>query len=385
MDMKKILQALDSTAKKPVHDSNDMKKFMSIVTEGTNRQTVAEQMIVQEYTKPEPKKQGNGVIKHYFNEVLKESEEKVLEKKARARLAAERVLARMEESKNEPPKPRNFVAKNAKTAGAGAHKDKKKAAKQGDVKHKGKELAEVSLGDYRKKASMDQALAKIDANFSRDPAKQAKAHHTIAKREKGLGRAKDRSDRELAAMASRRKSEHEDNLRKKYSGVDIDAEIVRLQPAIKNAYNDYQYGASNTWSQGKDEYDHLMSKVRELKQAKELLSGVDEGVMDDLFGPSSNPQIDQLKAMLADPKYASNPQWKAQLEKRLKKAQDRQDILGTMAADKSGNPIKVLPPDQYKGTLDEGDEDPCWADYKMVGTKKKGGKTVPNCVPKKKG
>jgi hypothetical protein len=39
-----------------------------------------------------------------------------------------------------PPKPRNFVAKNAKMGGAGQHKDKKKAEKQGDVKHK-KELA----------------------------------------------------------------------------------------------------------------------------------------------------------------------------------------------------------------------------------------------------
>ena len=38
-------------------------------------------------------------------------------------------------------KPRNFVAKNAKatTSGAGTHKDKKRAEKQGDVKHK-KEL-----------------------------------------------------------------------------------------------------------------------------------------------------------------------------------------------------------------------------------------------------
>ena len=27
-------------------------------------------------------------------------------------------------------------------------------------------------------------------------------------------------------------------------------------------------------------------------------------------------------------------------------------------------------------------KDPCWKDYKMVGTKKKGKKTVPNCVPK---
>ena len=29
------------------------------------------------------------------------------------------------------------------------------------------------------------------------------------------------------------------------------------------------------------------------------------------------------------------------------------------------------------------DNDPCWDNYKQVGTKKKGGKTVPNCVPKK--
>lgn len=39
-------------------------------------------------------------------------------------------------------KPRNFVAKNQKTAGAGVHKDKKRAEKQGDVKHKSKQFAE---------------------------------------------------------------------------------------------------------------------------------------------------------------------------------------------------------------------------------------------------
>jgi hypothetical protein len=44
----------------------------------------------------------------------------------------------IEESKQskEPSKPRNFVAKNAINTGAGAHKDKKKAEKQGDIKHK---------------------------------------------------------------------------------------------------------------------------------------------------------------------------------------------------------------------------------------------------------
>lgn len=44
----------------------------------------------------------------------------------------------------EAPKPPNFVAKHAKSSGAGKHKDKKKAAKQGDVKHKGKVMAEGS-------------------------------------------------------------------------------------------------------------------------------------------------------------------------------------------------------------------------------------------------
>ena len=49
-------------------------------------------------------------------------------------------LSESKTQKQEAPKPRNFVAKNATTSGAGAHKDKKKAEKQGDVKHKGKML-----------------------------------------------------------------------------------------------------------------------------------------------------------------------------------------------------------------------------------------------------
>jgi hypothetical protein len=51
-----------------------------------------------------------------------------------------------EEQAAVPPKPRNFVAKNAKMGGAGQHKDKKKAEKQGDFKHKQK----TSWSDYTK-------------------------------------------------------------------------------------------------------------------------------------------------------------------------------------------------------------------------------------------
>ena len=44
-------------------------------------------------------------------------------------------------------KPRNFVAKNQKTAGAGAHKDKKRAEKQGDTKHK-KDFTKMDEAGY---------------------------------------------------------------------------------------------------------------------------------------------------------------------------------------------------------------------------------------------
>ena len=60
------------------------------------------------------------------------------------------------QEKKETPKPRNFVAKNAKMGGAGQHKDKKKAEKQGDVKHK-KPLAESSYAE-------DLAKQVFDAN-----------------------------------------------------------------------------------------------------------------------------------------------------------------------------------------------------------------------------
>lgn len=60
-------------------------------------------------------------------------------------MRAKEILNESKTQKQEAPKPRNFVAKNAIQSGAGAHKDKKKAVKQGDVKHKGKmmDLAEM--------------------------------------------------------------------------------------------------------------------------------------------------------------------------------------------------------------------------------------------------
>jgi hypothetical protein len=62
----------------------------------------------------------------------------------------------------EPSKPRNFVAKNAKMGGAGAHKDKKKAAKQGDVKHKKNAMSEaISTGN----PEADKKIAELEEHL----------------------------------------------------------------------------------------------------------------------------------------------------------------------------------------------------------------------------
>jgi hypothetical protein len=74
-------------------------------------------------------------------------------------MKAKDFIAEAKEIKTE--KPRNFVAKNAKMGGAGAHKDKKKAAKQGDVKHKSKELAEADGNKIQQIEAMISQLEQL--------------------------------------------------------------------------------------------------------------------------------------------------------------------------------------------------------------------------------
>ncbi len=270
-------------------------------------------------------------------------------------------------------KPRNFVAKNAKMGGAGAHKDKKKAAKQGDVKHKNKQLdvaedlppagygdyskgatnpdgtasaqrqadrefdrreyerkekerkekerknnslaedhevsmasnelksihanarkllalvqhygeqgdleawqqskitkaadylnsvlqsiggehnalGEVSLGDYRKKAGMQKALAGMGAMFAPDPEQRAKELATFKKRERGLDRVKARDERD-------RKSEQDRQL----------ADLVARLPELKAEYEEmrakYKALGGSDW-QYADREQNLSDREREAR------------------------------------------------------------------------------------------------------------------------
>jgi len=115
MDMKKILQALDGAATKPVVDSNDMKKFVSIVREGRgplNRPTVAETLTMQHYTTPKKtitapvlnvaKGAQPSMIGKYFKAVEQELKEAAERPNERAQQLAKRIITGMNEGLKDP-------------------------------------------------------------------------------------------------------------------------------------------------------------------------------------------------------------------------------------------------------------------------------------------
>jgi len=155
MDIKKILSIVDGPGKQSLTESKNM----------------AKDMVMQHYSTPTV----NAVTKYrsnineYFKAVDTEMQSVLEESKEQKKVAVKnivnRVLTRLDESKTEKdsPKPRNFVAKNAKMGGAGQHKDKKKAEKQGDVKHKQKQFAEgVAEGRFGGDAYARDYASSID-------------------------------------------------------------------------------------------------------------------------------------------------------------------------------------------------------------------------------
>ena len=116
MDMKKILQALDSTASKPVEGSDSMKKFLSVVTEGANphKVTLPVQMAMQHYAEPkvqqpkpikEVKKSAmSNMLYQYYTTAEKQIAEETTAKKEviseQARRIADRILNKRKEEQH---------------------------------------------------------------------------------------------------------------------------------------------------------------------------------------------------------------------------------------------------------------------------------------------
>jgi hypothetical protein len=82
MDMHKILQVIDRVESTPVIGKQDMKKFMSVVTESNNRLSMAEQMAMQHYaTHVSVATPANSVLKTYFKEAEEEINQRQIDKR----------------------------------------------------------------------------------------------------------------------------------------------------------------------------------------------------------------------------------------------------------------------------------------------------------------
>ena len=216
MDMKKLLSIVDN--------SGTNKK--SVITEGKN---MAKDMVMNHYSKPQQtapkfKSNINEYLKIVNNEMLSSLQEQQEQKKIEVKKIVNRVLTRMDESKTvkaTAPKPRNFVAKNATTSGAGAHKDKKKADKQGDVKHKAKAL---DLAELR--TEVKDKDGKVTSWKDEGEWKKAEKNKD--------GKPKDPRGK-VANLSDKARRETEKELTESYGSVEVGAPVKVYSNVLKKA------------------------------------------------------------------------------------------------------------------------------------------------------
>jgi hypothetical protein len=132
-------------------------------------------------------------------------------------------------------------------------------------------MAEASLGDYRKKATVNKAMAQTNRFFDRDdPAKVAAADQTIAKREKGLARADARIKSYTpppAAPADLEKQQRD--LTAKYPNID---ELVRR--AELNRDPNYEMADGQAYYAARD----AEQNYQKLRQIQRVIQGLNESL-----------------------------------------------------------------------------------------------------------
>jgi hypothetical protein len=245
-------------------------------------------------------------------------------------------------------KPRNFVAKNASatTSGAGAHKDKKKAMKQGDTKHKNQEYAE-SLQHMLESALRD----KEDLQAKRKTLQDLSMNKDVDQK-----------------AVQQRKLDLEKEAKKKGISEGRVKELMMDLRALTDAEFQAQY---------------KMTKA----QARAGLSGKDESIAEEFDSPEYNDEAGMAESNLLTLARAVKglydtieeddnlPEW---CQEKIAKAEMMLvSVWDYLLSQKE----QGIDPQVAEGLKDPKDN-PCWKGYKPVGTKKKGGKTVPNCVPK---
>jgi hypothetical protein len=299
--------------------------------------------------------------------------------------AIRKIVRNIMEKKNppQPPKQRNPVAKNANAAvgggAAGKHKDKKKDAKQGVQKHKGQQLDEYFEREKPTDGELlllmkKYRLAKISGKPLASVMRQSDIHKLIDAEKDGRIEAlkyrdsieekqqdEDNTGSTDKGEFKRRELEHELGHETRSGEVYIDGKYWKTFDTFKQAQN----VARSLERKGKRATARMLESKKPKKTAQEKLSAAV-----DKERKKNEPATRRAKQELD----AAMPS-KALAEGRVCPQ------CGSSKCSCPPGKCKCKPVAGFKPKMKE-DKDPCWKNYKMVGTKKKGSKTVPNCVPK---
>jgi len=338
--MKKILQAMDGVASKPVEGANDMKKFVSIINEGSNPHKIAlpVQMAMQHYQKPQPaqiekKKYVKDGIRKFFREVETQTAEQIAAEQQQkrqlinqyAQVIAERVL--MKEGKE--------------TA-----RDKwNKASAARDKKHTEHEKEIAKLPVEKRSGSAIDALEK----HLKDVKENEIPDHSMGFTG-GVG----------PGMQSNEPTESQGEGDTVKNSLHT---IIRVATHLDKRLNsDDQFPE---WVSEKiGAIKELMVSVMDYEISDQELHGVEESHSAPHHSPEDLGGADAYYGRPAD--HANHD------------LTDHNDIRAYYHGYRAGEDM------HDKSNYDESlrNENPCWKGYHPVGTKKKGGRTVPNCVPK---
>ena len=212
-------------------------------------------------------------------------------------------------------KPRNFVAKNAKMGGAGEHKDKKKAEKQGDAKHKkqlvpmetieqrlarkiqenlNRSVTETALKDKGDLDAKRKALQDLEREPGVDQSAVRQRKLDLEKEARSKGMAEERKANSASARAEFGKRPRKDTLsdkEKDQKKADSDAAWERLM-----AYADEKKKQGVAEGDNPEYDDEAGMSDNNLETLKRSVSGIDE-----LIQPGDNlPEWCQEKIAIAN-------------------------------------------------------------------------------------
>ena len=330
MDMKKILQALDNATSKPVEGSNDIKRSLEIINEGANPHKVSlpVQMAMQHYQEPasEPLPVKESILKKYVAEAEEEIQaQKDLEQQRiwmYSRKIANRVLVK-EAAQNEQDF--RVIQQTTKQDIAALTKELEKVRY---VHAKAKEITrEIKYDDVP--SSIITRLRELARSINMDQTHLESAEEEVFEAIRNL-----------------------------------ESTIYNLDDVFNEFASEIEY-----------QIDELQGQLDDMQWEKKYGRPLNEGI--DL-NPEDTVSMD-IPLLIRLLEYARED---------AKTDMDLHNVAEMLInLSKDGNTLSMAQYDQIVGNqklLPEPTNEACWKNYKQIGMKKKNGKTVPNCVPKKK-